>query len=233
MGDNINDINNIQEEKLFNRTMIAVIIATIVICILIVTCTIMYITNRNEQARVDTLLNNITTIANVRYTGYTEDVVEAIYSSCEAEYAEQVDKQLEIAYSNNGLYDITEFMQNVTHEDSSRHLSEAIVLTDTGKYCIDLNYLRDLEPDGQLKEYYDLECYDETYHFDTSLIPYDPSLLIGNEDYKFSIADYSNTDNVFEVEFESGALEFDTIIKTNTEDLIDAMTVEDFINDEV
>lgn len=242
MRDNINDANNInnEEEKDFDLALVIIPLIGLFICIGIILGVKGYIGFRNEQMQLQGLIDNLTVMANIRYTGYgdgyeaTDSINKAITNSCTAEYAEQVVSQLSEAYSIGKTYDITEFVSGVTHKDSSRVLSDAITHDEMGNYYIDIEKLRESEPDGALKDSYDLECYDATYHFDTALLPYDPSTLVGNEDYNFSLVSYvENEDNTLDVTFTSKALTFETKIQLNSESLIELMTLEDFINDEV
>lgn len=233
MGDNTNNYDvEAKKNEDFDLAIVLIPLIAVIVGIAIIFGTVSFIRNRNEKAALDNLVTNITTIANVRYTGYTDDVRKAVYSVCDEQCAEQLDNQLTEAFSANGKIDITDFMLDITHTDKSKGLDDSIILED-GKYYIDTNILKEREPDHKLKPEYQLQCYDAVYVFNTSLLPYNPNDLIGNEDYHFNLGYYESKDGKLDIEFYSKSLKFETSIYLDTEGLVETITAEDFINSEV
>lgn len=144
-------------------------------------------------------VSDIETVANVRYTGYNEEVEEALNKSFSSELAQQLKEEIQ-SDEENSLLDITDVVMKATHEDINRGLDDSIIRKDN-KYYIDTSKVEFNYPDLEEKV---LQAYDSDYKLRKSDISVNMNELKGNENYKLAVTSYDlYDDNTLEVTLSS------------------------------
>lgn len=167
--------------------------------VLIATVCILSACGSNEPPiTIARTVSDIETVANVRYTGYNEEVEEALNKSFSPELAQQLKE--EIQSKEDSLIDITDVVMKSTHEDIERKLDDSIIRKDN-KYYIDTGKVEFNYPDIEEKV---IQVYDSDYKLKKSEISVNMNELKGNENYKLAVTSYDlYDDNTLEVTLSS------------------------------
>lgn len=173
------------------RRGLSVTILLVSLCILLSAC------GSKTPVIISHTVSDIETIANVRYTGYTDEVKDALDRSFENE---TVREDIESSIKTDSLIDITDVVLNATHEDLSKQLDPSI-LRKEDKYYIDTTQVKFNYPDlTEVK----LQIYDDEYILKKNDIPTNMEQLKGNKNYKLQVESYDlYDDNVLIVELSS------------------------------
>lgn len=151
--------------------------------------------NSEPPITIARTVSDIETVANTRYTGYNEEVEEALNKSFSPELADKLKEDLQY---KEGLIDITEVVMTATHESIERGLDDSIIRKDN-KYYIDTSKIKFNYPDLNEKV---LQVYDSDYSLKKSDIPI--NMLKGNGNYNLAVISYDlYNDNTLEVELAS------------------------------